>query len=128
MNISHSERRQIENEMIFRRSNEKVADDLDTLDAMHIEDGNVDLIRNDDLTLEFKCECSDEDCTKRIAMSLETYKDIHTDRNTFVVIPHHEVECIEKVIEEHASYSVVRKDHSVPEPVGALNETNVDNS
>jgi hypothetical protein len=44
MNISLAERRQIENEMIFRRTNEKVGDDLGVLDEMHIEEGNPDLV------------------------------------------------------------------------------------
>jgi hypothetical protein len=36
MEMPLSERRQIENEMIFRRVNEKIGDSLDSLDAMHI--------------------------------------------------------------------------------------------
>ncbi len=67
MNISVAERRQIENEMIFRRMNEKVGDDLGALDAMHIEDGNPQLIRDEDTLLMFKCECSDEECNERIS-------------------------------------------------------------
>ena len=57
MEIPIAERRQIENEMIFRRMNEKVGDDLDALDAMHIADDNIHLIRDELLFLLFKCEC-----------------------------------------------------------------------
>jgi hypothetical protein len=59
-----SERRQIENEMIFRRANEVVGDKLDEIDAHHREDGNPGLVRNEDILLQFRCECSDEnfDC------------------------------------------------------------------
>lgn len=127
MNISHAERRQIENEMIFRRVNEKVGDDLGALDAMHIEDGNIELIRDDDLKLEFKCECSDENCTERISMLLNEYQEIHTDRDTFIVIPDHQVDPIEKVIRKEHRYNVVKKNNSTPEPTDTLNNTSIDN-
>ena len=56
------ERKQIENEMLFRRANEKIGLALDIVDANHVADGNPHLVRNDDLLLHFKCECSDEKC------------------------------------------------------------------
>lgn len=128
MGITHAERRQIENEMIFRRINEKVGDDLGALDAMHIEDGNIHLIRDADLLLRFKCECSDENCTVRIPMQLSEYQEVHTDRDTFVVLPEHQVDPIEKVLKETPDYSVVKKNNSTPEPDGELNQTSIDNS
>lgn len=128
MSITNAERRQIENEMIFRRINEKVGDDLGVLDAMHIEDGNVQLIRDEGLMLRFKCECSDENCIVRIPMMLSEYQEIHTDRDTFVVLPNHQVDPIEKVIRESASYNIVKKNNSTPEPSDTLNNTPVNNS
>lgn len=128
MSISHAEHRQIENEMIFRRINEKVGDDLGALDAMHIEDGDVHLIRDEDLLLQFKCECSDENCTTRIPMQLNEYQDIHADRSTFIVIPNHQVDPIEKVVKQTPKYNVVLKNNSIPEPSDTLNDTPIDNS
>lgn len=128
MSITDAERRQIENEMIFRRSNEKAGDSLGALDVMHIEDGNVHLIRNEDLTLYFKCECSDENCEVRIPMLLSEYQKIHTDRDTFIVLPNHQVDPIEKVIKESAAYNVVKKNNSTPEPSDGLNDTIIKNS
>lgn len=128
MGITHAERRQIENEMIFRRINEKVGDDLGALDAMHIEDGNVHLISDEDLMLRFKCECSDENCTVRIPMLLSEYQEIHTDRDTFIVVPNHQVDPIEKVISKSPTYTVVKKNNSTPEPSDDLNSTSIDNS
>lgn len=125
--MSHAERRQIENEMIFRRANEKVGDDLDALDAMHIEDNNLHLIRDDDMKLEFKCECSDENCAERISMLLNEYQEIHTDRDTFIVMPNHQVDPIEKVTREEARYNVVKKNNSTSEPTNTLNDTSIDN-
>ncbi len=128
MSLSHAERRQIENEMIFRRINEKVGDDLGALDAMHIEDGNVHLIRNEDLLLQFKCECSDENCSTRIPMQLSEYQLIHVNRDTFIVIPNHQVDPIEKVLKVTKTYNVVMKNNSTPEPSDTLNNTSIDNS
>lgn len=128
MSISNAERRQIENEMIFRRINEKVGDDLQALDAMHIEDGNIHLIQDEDLLLRFKCECSDENCSTRIPMLLSEYRNIHDDRNTFIVIPDHQVDPIEKVVKRLTHYNVVKKNNSTPEPSDDLNTTTIENS
>jgi hypothetical protein len=128
MSISHAERRQIENEMIFRRINEKVGDDLGALDAMHIEDGNVQLVRDEDLLLQFKCECSDENCIERIPLKLTEYQDIHLNRDTFIVSPDHQVDPIEKVLKTFAKYNIVMKNNSTSEPNDTLNITTIDNS
>lgn len=128
MDITHAERRQIENEMIFRRVNEKVGDDLGALDAMHIEDGDVHLIRDKDHPLQFKCECSDEYCSTRIPMQLNKYQEIHANRDTFIVLPNHQVDPIEKVLQRTPGYNVVKKNNSTPEPKDGLNSTAIDNS
>jgi len=128
VNISLTERRQIENEMIFRRANEKVGTDLDTLDAMHMDDGNPELVSDDTLVLHFKCECSDENCDTRIPMKLHEYQKIHKNRDSFIIKLKHQVESIEKVILTKSNYNVVEKNNSTPEPSATLNETSVDNS
>ena len=128
MSISEAEQKQIENEMIFRRINEKVGTDLDELDTMHRTNGDHDLIRDDVLLLLFKCECSDENCDKRIPLRLSEYREIHTDRNTFIVKVDHEVVPIEKVIRKEAEYNVVKKNNSTPEPDDTLKITTIRNS
>ncbi len=128
MNISVAERRQIENEMIFRRMNEKVGDSLDAIDAMHIEDGNPQLIRDEDLLLLFKCECSDEECDERIPLNLSNYQEIHVNRDTFIVKLEHQVDPIEKVISSTSEYNIVKKNNSTPEPGKELNETAINNT
>jgi hypothetical protein len=104
-----------------------VGTDLDTIDAMHIEDGNPDLVRDDDLMLQFKCECSDEECEVRIPLRLSLYRQIHLDRNTFIVRPDHQVESIERVLCEEQDYSVVKKRRSTPEPNDELKKTDIRN-
>ncbi|MES2630675.1 MAG: hypothetical protein V4611_01840 [Patescibacteria group bacterium] len=127
MSISYAERRQIENEMIFRRSNENVANALETLDAMHSEDGNFDLMKDEELEIHFKCECSDENCAVRIPMLLVEYQKIHADRNNFIVLPDHQVDPIEKVVKKTPGYNVVKKNNSIIEPTGTLNVTAINN-
>lgn len=128
MTVSTPERRQIENEMIFRRANETVSEGLDGLDADHVADGNPQLAQDEDITLHFICECSDENCMERIPIKLRTYQTIHEDRNAFIVKPNHEVEAIEKVVNEAAEYSVVKKNSTAAHPHDGLNQTSVDNS
>ena len=123
-----TERRQIENEMIFRRANEKVGDDLDKLDAKHIEEGNPELIRGEDMVLHFKCECSDEDCDARIPVKLSEYQKIHENRDAFIIKLKHQVKEIEKIILTEDDYSVVEKNNSTSEPSDTLNTTSIDNS
>jgi hypothetical protein len=128
MTISIAERRQIENEMIFRRRNERIGDNLKALDAMYIEDGDHQLIRDEDILLHFRCECSDEACDERIPLKLSDYQTIHTNRDTFIVKLEHQVDQIEKVIKTTAQYHVVKKNNSTPEPGKELNTTDIDNS
>lgn len=128
MDMPISERRQIENEMIFRRLNENVGDELDKLDAMHVEDNNPHLVRKGDMTLHFKCECSDEDCDARIAVPVSVYKSIHQNRSAFIIKLKHQVNAIEKVIRSEYSYSVVEKNKSTDEPGDTLNATATNNT
>lgn len=127
MKLSHAERRQIENEMIFRRSNEQVGDDLAELDAMHIEDGDIDLLTDEDLILHYKCECSDENCEERLQILLAEYQHIHKDRDTFIVVTGHQVDSIETVIKKTKKYNVVKKHATIAEPNDGLNATSINN-
>lgn len=125
MNMPITERRQIENEMIFRRANEKVGAGLDEIDGNHIKDGNPELVRNDDLLLQFRCECSDENCEARIPIKLSIYQKIHLNRDSFIIKLKHQVESIENVIITEDSYSVVKKHNSTTEPGNELNKTSI---
>jgi hypothetical protein len=128
MDMPLSERRQIENEMIFRRVNEKIGDGLGSLDAMHIEDNNIQLMWDDTILLNFKCECSDEECDARIPVKLSVYNKIHENRDAFIIKLKHQVSEIEKVILSEGNYSVVEKNKSTAEPSDILNKTPINNS
>lgn len=127
MYVSTTERRQIENEMIFRRLNEKKIDGLDMLDAMHIANDNPKLIRDYNLPVQFTCECSDENCVERIAIKYNEYLEIHKNRKSFVVKTGHQVNPIELVVQEEAKYNVVKKKKSVKAPGNKLNTTSINN-
>jgi hypothetical protein len=127
MSISTAERRQIENEMIFRRKNEKVGDGLVVLNVLNIEEGHPELVMGDDTRLHFKCECSDESCSERITMTLKRYQQIHKKRDYFIVRLNHEVDAIEKVIKSTTKYSIVKKFNTTPDPGNVLNATSVNN-
>lgn len=128
MNMPLSERRQIENEMIFRRANEKVAETLAELKSRFIEDDYPELAVADDITLHLLCECSDEECKVRVPIKLSDYQRIHKNRDAFIIKPKHQVKEIEKVIATEDAYSVVEKNKSTAEPIGTLNATSTSNS
>jgi hypothetical protein len=128
MDMPLSERRQIENEMIFRRANEVVGDSLDEIDANHRDEGNPELVRDKDVLLHFKCECSDENCEARIPIKLSVYQTIHENRDAFIIKLKHQVEAIETVILTENSYSVVEKNNSTAEPGKEFNKTTIKNS
>ena len=128
MDMPLSERRQIENEMIFRRANEFVGDGLDEVDANHRDEGNPELVRDENVLLHFKCECSDENCDARISMKLSKYQTIHANRDAFIIKLKHQVNEIEKIILTEEAYAVVEKNNTIAEPGNTLNETAIDNS
>lgn len=128
MEMPLTERRQIENEMIFRRGNETVGDKLDKIDASLRDEGNPELVRDEDLLIYFQCECSDENCNSRIPIKLSVYQEIHSNRGAFIIKPKHKVDAIEKVIRTENDYSVVEKNNSTAEPGNHLNKTSINNS
>ena len=128
MDIPFSERRQIENEMIFRRVNETIGEDIKDLNEIHADENMPELIWDDAFLLNFKCECSDENCDQRIPIKLSVHKKIHKNRNAFIIKLKHQVESIEEVILTEDNYSVVEKNNSTPEPNDTLKNTSIDNS
>jgi len=85
-----------QNEAIFRTVNESI-------EQQALKFGGLD-------NYQFICECAASECFERITLTLEQYERIRGEGRTFVVIPGHEYDEIELVIEKQATYSVVRKD------------------
>lgn len=128
MKISDAERKQIENEMIFRRVNEAVIQNLVDMDAEHTKNNELHLLWDQTILLQFKCECSDEKCDIRIPLTMIDYKKIHRNRDTFIVKPNHQVDPIEKILRTENTYMVVKKNHRTAEPGDELNITSLNNS
>jgi hypothetical protein len=57
----------------------------------------------------FVCECSDASCSERIAVSSETMRRLHDDRNLYVILPEHINTDLEELVESHDEFAVVRK-------------------
>lgn len=128
MEESLSERRMAENEAVFRGLNERVHADIDEVDRIAAEDGQEPISLDRDMPLFFYCECSDENCRKRIKLSPNTYEKIHKDRNAFTIVCGHEVKEIEEVISKTPEYCVAVKHKTPPPNPNSLNSTDVDNS
>lgn len=87
------ERRAAENENLFRRINERVEE----------------LSRGVDV-LSLICECWRADCTQRLTgVPAAHYVDVRAHPDRFFVLPGHERQEIEDVVEERPGYLVVAK-------------------
>ncbi len=119
MNENLSERRLVENEVIFRELNQKVVENLTELKDLALTHDQAELAPDTTEPILFYCECSDIQCSKRIALSPEEYEKIHKHSRNFVTASgHHEPE-IERVVKSTAEYDIVEKNR---EPSQVLSE------
>jgi len=79
--VSENERRAM-TEALFRDVNERIAESAERFDAVRTE---------------FVCECADPNCTHRVSASLAEYETVREDPTTFLLVPGHEEEDIERV-------------------------------
>jgi hypothetical protein len=128
MTESTAERRMAENEVVFRNANRAIQEGFDKLATMSDEDGAEPVHVNPTMKLQFLCECSDENCTDRIQISLNDYNDIHTSAKRFIIIDGHDVQQIERIVERRDAYTIVEKYDVPPEDVDTLHSTSIDNS
>ena len=122
------ERRVVENQMVFRSFNEKVQIDIDQVNETAAEEGVIGVRLDGNTPLHFYCECSDENCTKRIKVLPEAYNLIHGARDTFTIMCGHELPAVEKVIITEKEYCVVQKYKQPPASAKGLKVTDVDNT
>jgi hypothetical protein len=59
----------------------------------------------------FICECADPTCTHRVETSLAEYEEVRDDGATFLLVPGHEDERVETIVERNGAYAVVEKQH-----------------
>lgn len=58
---------------------------------------------------DFICECGSASCAAPIRMTLAEYERVRSEPDLFVILPGHEIEDVESVVERHEGYDVVRK-------------------
>jgi hypothetical protein len=87
--------RQGRNESLFREVNERIAELNQTF---HIEGRS-----------EFLCECSREECKEPVSISIDEYEGVRRESTRFFVLPGHEDESVERVLERNERYLVVEK-------------------
>jgi hypothetical protein len=123
MTKSKSSKKKAENEAIFREYNESVQDGFSKLHELAKETGYKDLPRKTSKPLSFHCECADENCQKRINLTLQEYENVHSDRYLFTVMPGHDSPKIETVVRKEKEFWVVKKFEVPPEVDSILNKT-----
>lgn len=127
MNKKFSQRRQIENEVVFRQANERVQQSFDQLQRIADEERDNSIPNPDNLTFDFYCECADENCRERIPLKLNMYNEFHHNRKQFLIKPGHEVMAIEGVVLKEPDYTVVKKFDAPPEKAAKLQVTDTTN-
>lgn len=123
-----SVRRLVENEMFFKQPNQAVVQGLSDLEQLAETTDQQDLLPDTTQSIQFYCECSDETCRKRIAMTPRQYTDLHKNHNQFIVLPGHDVPQIERIVQSAKDYVVVEKIMDPPQSVDAPNTTNIHNT
>jgi hypothetical protein len=84
-------------EAIFRDVNERVVE----IDRAHgVPAGDL---------ASFLCECADTGCLDRVALTTATYERVRSQSTWFVLLPGHEREDVERVVERGDDYVVVEK-------------------
>lgn len=124
---AHTKRQMAENEVVFREYNERIQKGFDELAQLAHEEGRSDLVFEDDLPLQFYCECSDEDCRKRLLLKPSEYAQIHDKRTRFIVVKGHQTDAIEQVVAQTTGYAVVQKTVDIPDTATDLNATSISN-
>jgi hypothetical protein len=83
-------------EALFREVNERIAETAERFEAVETN---------------FVCECSDASCTHRVGTTLEEYERVREEGARFLLVPGHEDERVEGVVEVADDHAVVEKQH-----------------
>ena len=96
----HREKRAARNQSLFREVNERV------LDLSEARNGQAELT-----LIHWLCECADQACVERIALSLREYETLRETPTRFAIAPSsdHFDSDVERVVKSHERYWVVEK-------------------
>lgn len=57
----------------------------------------------------FVCECGHFGCSETVKIEVADYEAVRTSFDRFLVVPGHEIEAVDRVVERHGNYLVVVK-------------------
>lgn len=57
----------------------------------------------------FVCECGHLGCSSTLELQIAAYEGVRTNFDRFLVLPGHEIEAVDRVVERHPEYLVVVK-------------------
>jgi len=80
------------NEAVFREVNERIRE-----------------VTSPPAEAEFLCECAEVSCTEAVGMTLSEYEAVRKDPRHFLVLPGHQIDDVEDVVERHDGFTIVRK-------------------
>jgi hypothetical protein len=124
MGQSLSEKRWVENEVVFRQANERVSKDVASTKTIAKEEGQREFVKGiDDTALLFYCECADEKCRQRISLTFKEYTEQHHNSSQFILIPGHHIPEVERVVLDGDKFIVVEKYVTPPKEAEKLNPT-----
>jgi hypothetical protein len=89
------EERLAQNEIVFREVNERIKE----LESGSWESHEID----------FMCECADATCMAVITLKPAEYEALRRNPRQFGVLPGHQIEDVERVVESRPGYLVVEK-------------------
>src|SRR6266516_3245530 len=92
--MSVSLERLARNQALFREVNERLLEL-----AEGFQDGSM----------QFVCECSNEDCTQTVTMNHEEYESVRSHSTFFVIASGHEVLEVENVVDRRDGWTIVQK-------------------
>jgi hypothetical protein len=94
--ISEREARAAQNELVFRAVNEQI---VKMTDRFREQLSDIDIV----------CECANTNCVGTIRIHADEFAKIEHASGTFLVLPGHEDESVERVVERSQSYVTVWK-------------------
>jgi hypothetical protein len=107
------EERIAKNEALLREVNEKIHDVGERLQVLP-----------EDEFLDFRCECGRPECNDSVSMTTAEYERVRSDNDRFAVLPGHEKDEIERVVDRTDRYLVVDKRPEAEPYVGADGKPN----
>ena len=97
MDLKHSKQRAAENQSMYRSINERIRELNEVFDEIA------------STRSEWICECADPGCMTHVEATLYEYEGIRANGRTFLVVPGHVINEVERVVDTNARFTIVEK-------------------